>query len=156
MRIQALLITGLLLLAAPSRAEEFWSHKDWHVSFDNTRCRMATGGDGDDTFSLEFSPGGLDAAATYEPLMIRGYPTAIAPNDELELVIDGKSHFVSDELLVFDGQNQWGDHFIAASISSGSVPVLMVALGVAVQQRTTARSATRLSPRPAPSRPVSP
>jgi hypothetical protein len=129
--IRGLLSVGLLLVASSAVAEDYWSYKDWHVSIDKDRCRIATGGDGNDVFSLAFSKGGVDASAQYEPLLIRGYPSRLAVSDSLILIIDGKEHRLGDEMLIHEGQNEWNEYFIAASLPSGMVPELVSVLGAA-------------------------
>ncbi len=129
MQIQfAILALTVLTLTDSACAEEFWSHKDWHVSVENARCRMVTGGDGNDTFSLSFERGGFNAAAAYEPLTMRGYAPSVVPNDELALLINRKPHHLGDELSVHEGRDEYGDSFVAASIPSGLVGDLIAAL----------------------------
>lgn len=122
-----LLVVGVALLNQATYAEEFWSHKDWRVSADNGQCTVLTGGDGDDSFVLRFERGGVNASASYQPIMMRGYPVSIAPDDHLSVLIDGKLWEV-DELLAGDRTDEWGDYIITAGLPGGLVPTLISAL----------------------------
>lgn len=119
--------SGLMLLCATVQAEQFWSHKDWRVSADQGQCTVLTGGDGDDSFVLSFEKGGVNASASYQPIMMRGYPVSIAPDDHLSVLIDGKLWEV-DELLAGDRTDEWGDYIISAGLPGGLVPTLISAL----------------------------
>ncbi len=125
--IAGVLATGLTLVGAPLQAEQFWSHKDWRVSADQGQCTVLTGGDGDDSFVLRFDKGGVNASASYQPIMMRGYPVSIAPADHLSVLIDGKLWEV-DELLAGDRTDEWGDYIISAELPGGLVPTLISAL----------------------------
>jgi hypothetical protein len=123
----AVLLSALVCVAAPAQTQE-WAHKAWRVSQADGRCTLTTGGDGDDYFNVSFAPGGVDAAANYEPLIVRGYPVSLALGDEVALFIDAKENLLGEEMGIVEDKNKWGEYRIAASLSSGFVAELTQAL----------------------------
>ncbi|MEO1092522.1 MAG: hypothetical protein AAFX81_18020 [Pseudomonadota bacterium] len=118
---------ALLVLcgAADAAAEQEWSHGDWHASKNGNFCAIWTGSDGKGTFSIELDTGGFDASATYLPVWYRGHTAPLRLNDRIALVIDDHETWLSEEMGMVDGEDEWGEYYVAASLTAGFVPELI-------------------------------
>jgi hypothetical protein len=119
-----LLLSSVCMASSPQE----WSHKDWRVEVSGSRCLMRAGGDGEDYLLVGFDKDGYNAAFTYEPLIMRGAPVALSKTDEIILFVDGQENWLGEEMFVSEGENEYGEYSIVASLTSGFVYELTMLL----------------------------
>ncbi|MGY9047286.1 MAG: hypothetical protein ACKVKF_09550 [Rhodobacterales bacterium] len=124
-------------LVALERPAQIWDHKDWHASYEQGRCAIWTGGDGAGTYEIAFDMGGMNASARYLPIVYSNLPLPLQPEDEFVLIIDHHMSQFGSEMSVYDGRDSYDRQMVAAGMTAGFVPDLVVALrqseSVAVQ-----------------------
>jgi hypothetical protein len=141
-RCRAALAVGTLALTATSvvamdNPERTWSHKDWNAAFEAGQCTIWTGGDGSGTIEIRFDMGGFNGDFSYLPIVYSNYPLPLQPDDEYELIIDGRISEFGYEMMFFDGPDAFDRYMVGASLTGGFVPDLVRAFrkgnAVAVQ-----------------------
>lgn len=111
------------LTAASAQDARTWSHKDWSATQrEDGRCAIWTGGDGAGSVVISMDPGGFNASAEYIPVWYRSEPMPLEPDDYVVIYIDGQESWLSEEMGVFDGTDDWGDPYRAAGMTGGLVP----------------------------------
>lgn len=109
------------LAAAPALADRDWSHKDWNAYQRDGRCGIWTGGDGAGSVEISYERGGHAPVAAYTPLWYRSEPMPLDMSDFIVVYIDGRENWIGEDMGVFDGEDEWGDYFRAASMPDGTV-----------------------------------
>ena len=75
--------------------------------------------------------GGADAAFVYTPVLFRGLPQPLVPQDRLALLVDGQDSPLARRMEIVEWHDQWGDFVVDASLGGPDVSVAVRALRAA-------------------------
>lgn len=124
----ALLWSAAGMARAGTVTVDRWSHGAWHVRFFANPdfpgfggCEVWTGSDGAGVFGITVGEDGVDASLSYVPVAPRGYPSPLIDGDFVSLIVDGQVIPVSQELEIYELENEFGEWEVSADAGNSGV-----------------------------------